>query len=143
MVTIDSINGEPESTLTPADDPEVISLDDDGTIFETLSSVKRRQILQILADQPTNIATLANRTGMSIQNITYHIDILEKTGLVTVVDTHYSVKGRETDLYGPTCPAIVIEVLGEDSAGENGTHFLSVGTDDVAMRTGAPLVRNE
>jgi len=109
MVSIDRLNGKPEAT-TPVDEPKTIGLEDAGHLFETLSSENRRRIMRDLGDGPANIATVADRIGMSIQSVTYHVDKLQKTGLVEVVDTHYSEKGREIDLYGPTCPTIVVDV---------------------------------
>ena len=110
MVSIDQLNDPPDTDRIPAGSPDVVPLDEAGRLLETLSSDKRRAILAVLGEEPTNAAELAERVGTSVQNVAYHIRKLRAAGLVEVVGTHYSSKGLEMDLYAPTSPAIVIDV---------------------------------
>lgn len=112
MVTVDQLNAEPVTRMQQLYGPDVVSLEEASGLLETLSSEKRRAVLRILREQPTNTAELAELVGTSVQNMMYHINELEAAGLVRVVDTHYSAKGKEMKLYEPTSPAIVIDVLG-------------------------------
>lgn len=113
MVTIDELNPDVSTMVDLSDDPDVISIDEAGSLFETLSSEKRRAILVEVSRKPNTTAELANRVGTSVQNAVYHLQKLQEVGLIEVVGTHYSEKGLNMDVYGPTTPAIVIDVLNE------------------------------
>ncbi|WP_119817954.1 ArsR/SmtB family transcription factor [Halalkaliarchaeum desulfuricum] len=120
METIELFNDPPESDTLPAGSPAVITLEEAGELFETLSSEKRRTILNQLSEEPTNAADLAEQLETSVQNVLYHIRKLRTAGLIQVVGTHYSPKGREMDLYAPAQSGIVIDVLRSDSETQDG-----------------------
>ena len=50
----------------------------------------------------------------SLQNVQYHLDRLESAGAIEVVDTVYSEKGREMDVYAPADQPLVVVAADED-----------------------------
>nr|WP_276275827.1 helix-turn-helix domain-containing protein [Halomicroarcula sp. SYNS111] len=51
---------------------------------------------------------MADRVDTSLQNAQYHLKKLKKAGAVEIVDTAYSEKGREMDVYAPANQPLVI-----------------------------------
>ena len=100
--------------------PRVVGLDDDDAedLLGALSSTTARRILAALHDEPTNPAALAESVDTSLQNAQYHRDRLNSAGAVAVVDTVYSEKGREMDVYAPADrPLVVVAADNEETAG--------------------------
>ncbi|WP_435184393.1 ArsR/SmtB family transcription factor [Halobellus sp. EA9] len=100
--------------------PRVVGLDDDDAdeLLSVLSSATARKILAALHEEPTNPAALADSVGTSLQNVQYHLERLESAGAVEVVDTVYSEKGREMNVYGPADrPLVVVAANDEEKAG--------------------------
>jgi DNA-binding transcriptional ArsR family regulator len=93
-------------------DFRVLGFDDEttDTVLEALSSETARSILHQLHDEPRAPSELAELEGLSIQNVSYHLDNLETADLVTVVGTQYSEKGREMNVYGPADEPLVVFV---------------------------------
>ncbi len=52
-----------------------------------------------LLNEAATPATVADRLETSIQNVHYHLGNLEDAGLIEVVDTCYSEKGREMEVF--------------------------------------------
>lgn len=77
-------------------------------VFSILSTGTARAMLVELYREPTTLSTLADRTDISVQNATYHLDRLQESGLVEVVDTWYSARGREMDVYAPTSDPLLL-----------------------------------
>jgi DNA-binding transcriptional ArsR family regulator len=102
----------------PADDagPRVIGVDseDADEVLSALSSGTARQVLASLHDDPAPPSELADRVDTSLQNAQYHLEKLENAGAVEVVDTAYSAKGREMDVYAPADQPLVIFAGDED-----------------------------
>ena len=101
------------SSVDPAEDdrdPRVVGVDSDDAddLMAALSSDTSRDILAELYDEPASPASLADRVDTSLQNVQYHLGKLEDGDLVEVVDTVYSSKGREMDVYGPTAEPLVL-----------------------------------
>jgi hypothetical protein len=46
---------------------------------------------------------------VSLQNVCYHLDRLQSAGLVEVIGTRYSSKGKEMAIYGLVTNPIVIQ----------------------------------
>lgn len=103
---------EPESDA----EPRVVDFTDEEVddLFGALASSTARELLQQLHDSPMHPAALADETDMSIQNIHYHLSKLENAGIVTVVDTTYSKKGREMEIYAPAAEPLVMVSGNED-----------------------------
>ena len=100
--------------------PRVVGLDDDDAedLLGALSSTTARRILAALHDEPTNPAALAESVDTSLQNAQYHLERLDSAGAVEVVDTVYSEKGREMDVYAPADrPLVVVAADNEETAG--------------------------
>ena len=96
--------------------PRVVGLDDDDAedLLSALSSATARRLLAALHDEPTNPAALADSVDTSLQNVQYHLDSLESAGAIEVVDTVYSEKGREMDVYAPADQPLVVVAADED-----------------------------
>ncbi|GGI98756.1 hypothetical protein GCM10008995_05780 [Halobellus salinus] len=98
----------------------MVGLDDDDAedLLSALSSTTARGILAALHEEPTNPAALAESVDTSLQNAQYHLERLESAGVIEVVDTVYSEKGREMDVYAPADrPLVVVAADGDETAG--------------------------
>ena len=108
----------------PELEPRVLHLMDDETaaVVTALSSDSARAILEALDNEPATQSELADRTGISIQNVGYHLARLVDVDLVAVVDQWRSEKGRAMDVYAPADASLVL-VPGDDrpSAGTGET----------------------
>jgi DNA-binding transcriptional ArsR family regulator len=102
----------PSRPDTPADqaDPRVIGLDseDADDLLSALSSDTAREVLATLHDEPDTPANVADRVDTSLQNAQYHLGNLEDAGVIEVVDTVYSEKGREMNRYAPADRPLVV-----------------------------------
>lgn len=99
----------------PEHDPQVVGLDggESDAVFSALSSGTARWILEVLYREPATQSELATELETSIQNVDYHLDKLVGAGLVTVVDSWYSEKGRDMDVYAPAGEPLVL-IAGDD-----------------------------
>jgi len=100
--------------------PRVVGLDDDDAddLLSALSSTTARNILGELHDEPTNPAELATSIDSSLQNVQYHLGRLESAGAIEVIDTVYSEKGREMDVYAPADRPLVVVAADEEETSE-------------------------
>jgi DNA-binding transcriptional ArsR family regulator len=71
-------------------------------------------VLAALYEEPTVASALADRVGTSAQNVHYHLTNLRDADLVEVVDTWYSSKGVEMDVYAPAGDPLVLAAGRED-----------------------------
>ncbi len=96
----------------PAEDagPRVIGVDDADAddVLAALSSGTARRLLAALHEDPAPPSELAERVDTSLQNVQYHLGKLENAGAIEVVETAYSAKGREMDVYAPSDQPLVI-----------------------------------
>ncbi|MFB6195378.1 MAG: ArsR/SmtB family transcription factor [Haloplanus sp.] len=101
---------EPDTAAADDADPRVVGVesDDADELLSALSSETARDLLGALHQDPAPPAELADRVDTSLQNAQYHLEKLEDAGAVTVVDTAYSEKGREMDVYAPADQPLVI-----------------------------------
>lgn len=90
-------------TIERDDEPRLLCIDDEKAtdVFTTLSSETSQQIFRRLNEEPMTAQDIADDLGMSLQRVSYHLDNLEESNLITVLDTCYSEKGLEMDVYGP------------------------------------------
>jgi len=97
-------------------DPRVIGVDGDDAddVLAALSSDTARAILSALHDSPGPASDVADRVDTSLQNTQYHLKRLREADVVEVVDTVYSQKGREMDVYAPADGPLVL-VAGPES----------------------------
>jgi DNA-binding transcriptional ArsR family regulator len=106
---------------TPEDrEPRVVGVDDEDAddLIAALGSETAREILTRLHDEPATKSELAAEVDTSLQNVQYHLSKLDGADLVDVVDTTYSEKGREMDVYAAADEPLVLFAGGsEESAG--------------------------
>jgi DNA-binding transcriptional ArsR family regulator len=105
---------------SPSEDagPRVIGVDseDADDVLAALSSGTARQLLSELHENPAPPSELAEQVDTSLQNVQYHLEKLQGAGAVEVVETGYSEKGREMDIYAPADQPLVI-FAGDESEG--------------------------
>lgn len=102
----------------PAEDPleagaaevQVFGLDSEAAdaVLDAVASEAARTVLAALHDEPATASAVAARTDLSLGTVQYHLDSLTAAGLLEVVDTAVSEKGREMDVYGPTRRPVVV-----------------------------------
>ncbi|QLH76446.1 helix-turn-helix transcriptional regulator [Halosimplex rubrum] len=100
----------PDTTAAEDAEPRVVGVesDDADDLLSALSSETARRLLGELHESPAPPAELAERVDTSLQNAQYHLENLQEAGAVEVVDTAYSQKGREMDVYAPADQPLVI-----------------------------------
>ena len=116
----DLLPSRPDAPAAEEADPRVIGLDseDADDLLSALSSDTAREVLAALHDEPDTPANVADRVDTSLQNTQYHLGNLEDAGLIEVVDTVYSEKGREMNRYAPADrPLVVFAGREEESQG--------------------------
>ena len=98
-------------------EPRVIDVDSDDAdeVLAALSSKTARELLTELHEQPAPPSELAERVDTSVQNAQYHLDKLRNAGAVEIVDTAYSEKGREMDVFAPADQPLVIYAGDEEN----------------------------
>ena len=110
---------EPDTSAADSDaEPRVIGVDSDDAddVISALSSETARKLLAELHEEPAPPSKLADRVDTSLQNAQYHLEKLQSAGAVSVVDTAYSAKGREMDVYAPADEPLVIFAGDEDKS---------------------------
>lgn len=110
----------PEATTAEKADPRVIGVDSDDAddLLGALSSPTARSVLSALHDDPGTPSAVADRVDISLQNTQYHLGNLESAGLIEVVDTVYSEKGREMNVYAPADRPLVVFAGSSDESGD-------------------------
>lgn len=103
----------PEVSLSEQES-EIVPIEEADDIIEVLSSELARSVLSCLYDTPAPASEIATQVNTSLQNTAYHLDRLESAGVVTVVDTCYSSKGKKMNVYGPTKAPLIL-VSGQSS----------------------------
>ncbi|WP_123621482.1 winged helix-turn-helix domain-containing protein [Halorubrum sp. CSM-61] len=104
---------------TPEDrEPRVVGVDDDDAdeLIAALGSETAREILTRLHDEPATKSELADAVDTSLQNVQYHLSKLDGADLVDVVDTTYSEKGREMDVYAAADEPLVLFAGGSEAS---------------------------
>jgi DNA-binding transcriptional ArsR family regulator len=106
---------------TPDDrEPRIVGVDDEDAddLIAALGSETARKILTHLHDEPATKSELAAEVDTTLQNVQYHLAKLDSANLVDVVDTTYSEKGREMDVYAAADqPLVLFAGSSEDSTG--------------------------
>lgn len=86
-----------------------------GDLLSSLACDTARSVLTALHDDPATASEVADRVDTSLQNARHHLTNLQEAGLVRVVDTRYSSKGREMNVYGPARDPMIVFVGKEES----------------------------
>ncbi|WP_299267001.1 ArsR/SmtB family transcription factor [Halorientalis sp.] len=107
---------EPDTSAAEEAGPRVIGVDseDADDVLSALTSETARLVLSELHDEPAPPAALSERVDTSLQNVQYHLNNLEDAGAIEVIDTIYSEKGREMNVYAPADRPLVIMAGGDD-----------------------------
>jgi DNA-binding transcriptional ArsR family regulator len=116
----DLLPSQPDTSAADEAEPRVIGVDSDDAdeLLSALSSNTARSLLSALHEEPDTPASLAERLDTSLQNVQYHLGKLESAGVVRVIDTVYSEKGREMKVYAPTDrPLVLFAGREEESVG--------------------------
>lgn len=95
--------------------PNVVAIEAADEALNTLKSETARDIISQLYDRPGTASDIAKETDTSIQNVQYHLDRLREAGLITVVDTWYSIKGVKMKVYAPAAEPLVLFAGAADS----------------------------
>lgn len=98
--------------------PAFVSIGESDSIFDALASETAREILSMLHEDPATMSEVAERIDTTVQNVSYHVKRLESAGLVSPVDTWYSTKGREMEVFGATSQPLVLFTEEADFDGE-------------------------
>ncbi|WP_284009339.1 helix-turn-helix domain-containing protein [Haloarcula pelagica] len=101
----------PDASTSQEGELEIVGVDEDvSAVLDALSSDTAREILNTVYDEPGTPSELADRLGMSIQKVSYHLEKLEEEELITVAGTRYSEKGQEMKVYEPPDDPLVLFV---------------------------------
>jgi len=105
---------------TPADDadPRIVGLnsEDADVLLSALSSETARKLLAALHEEPATPSNVADRIDTSLQNVQYHLEKLQNAEAIEVVDTVYSEKGRQMNVYAPTDQPLVVFAGDEEAS---------------------------
>jgi DNA-binding transcriptional ArsR family regulator len=88
---------------------QTVDLVDDGDVLEVLATDTARRIVLTLRESSETASDIADAVDVSLQNVCYHLDRLQSAGLVEVVGTRYSSKGKEMAVYGLVTNPIVVQ----------------------------------
>lgn len=106
----------PDLSRAEEAEPRVIGMDgeDADNLLAAISSDTARRLLGRLHDEPAAPSELADHLDTSLQNTQYHLGKLEDAGLVDVIDTVYSEKGREMKVFAPADRPLVLVAGAEE-----------------------------
>ncbi|QYZ78314.1 ArsR family transcriptional regulator [Methanofollis formosanus] len=77
-------------------------------IAKAMASQTANDILGALKDGPRSAAEIAERLSIPITTLKYHIENLADAGLIEIVKTRWSTKGREVKVYGLTERLLIV-----------------------------------
>lgn len=97
-------------TAAPDEQLRVLDVEGEETddVLDALSSDTSRALFRELFEEPGPPSEIAERVDTSVQNVNYHLTNLQDAGLVEAIDTRYSEKGNEMNVYGPAADPIVL-----------------------------------
>jgi DNA-binding transcriptional ArsR family regulator len=133
----------PTAPEPPSDDESTARVLEFGTecaddALQTLSSRTAQEIVSVLQDGPITANDIADDVDTTLQNVHYHLNRLHEAGVVDVVDTAYSEKGREMDVYAVSGSPLVI-VAGEDDDRKTVVELLSELTGGIGILAGVAV----
>jgi DNA-binding transcriptional ArsR family regulator len=88
---------------------QTIEVSGDSDVLDVLATETSRRVLLALADSSEAASDIANALDVSLQNVCYHLERIQDAGLIEVVGTRYSSKGREMQIYGLVTNPIVVQ----------------------------------
>lgn len=111
--------GRTNPSIEREDDPSVLYVDQERTVqvISALSSETARTIFMMLNERALSASEIADEIDISVQNAGYHLENLRDADLVEVIDTCYSEKGREMEIYAVTRdPKLLVLGIQDDQA---------------------------
>ncbi|WP_420631615.1 helix-turn-helix domain-containing protein [Candidatus Leptofilum sp.] len=75
--------------------PKDILIIEELEMLKVISDPLRTQILEILIFQPATVKQLADKLGLAPSKLYYHVNMLEKAGFITVVETRMVANMQE------------------------------------------------
>jgi DNA-binding transcriptional ArsR family regulator len=109
-----------------------------GEAFQTLSSQTAQDIISVLQDGPATTTEVVDDVDTSLQNVHYHLDQLVDAGVVEVVDTVYSKRGRQMDVYATAGSPLLI-VAGDEDDRETVVDLLSEFMGSIGLLAGVSI----
>src|SRR5438309_5904771 len=97
-------------TVGLAEKVEIISTDDEKikSVGELLSSDSGRNILKLLFDSVLTANQIAQKTGISLPLVIYHLKKMQDVGIVKITNVGKNIKTQEMKFYTSSKFAIVI-----------------------------------
>jgi DNA-binding transcriptional ArsR family regulator len=77
-------------------------------IAKAMASQTANDILTDLREGPLSAAEIADHLAIPITTLKYHIENLADAGLIEIVKTRWSTKGREVKVYGLTDTLVIV-----------------------------------
>lgn len=77
-------------------------------IAKAMSSPTSADLFNALSDCPMSATALAERSGLPLTTVKYHLENMLSAGLIEVTDTRWSAKGREMKIYAVKDQVVVI-----------------------------------
>ncbi len=77
-------------------------------IAKAMSSPTSSDLFNTLSATPMSATALAERTGFPLTTVKYHLENLLSAGLIEVVNTRWSAKGREMKIYAVKDQVVVL-----------------------------------
>jgi DNA-binding transcriptional ArsR family regulator len=77
-------------------------------VAKAIGSPIAGDILRLLGEGETSVSDITERLSIPFNTAKYHIDNLVDAGLISVIDTKYSVKGREVKIYSLTNQLLIV-----------------------------------
>lgn len=100
-------------------------------IIEALGCDTARNILTEIRKKPAAKSDIAENLNLSLQTVKYHMDRLHEAGVIRVAGTHYSVNGKEMDIY--TTDGHPLILVSEDGQCSHQVSDNSAQTEPVAI----------
>lgn len=115
--------------------PDTVFIIEDLETLKVMADARRMQILEVILDQTATVKEIAERLNQPASQLYYHINTLEKHGLIRVVDTRI-VSGIIEKWYGAAAKQFQIgkELLLVSQASEEGREQLFAPLFDSAKQ---------
>ncbi|MDV0442352.1 hypothetical protein McpAg1_15890 [Methanocorpusculaceae archaeon Ag1] len=77
-------------------------------IAKAMSSPTSADLFNALSDCPLSATALAERSGLPLTTVKYHLENMLAAGLIEVTDTRWSAKGREMKIYAVKDQVVIL-----------------------------------
>lgn len=109
-----------------AENIQIMSAEDEKIrlIGSLLCNDSSRHILRLLLENEMSLGEIAQRTEMPLSLVTYHIQKMERAGLIRIINTKKNSKGHDVKYYGPTNLVVIIFPQKASDKAKNSKSFL-------------------